>query len=243
MTIDLNCDMGERDDIKEDRILALISSASVACGAHAGTPALIERTLRLAKHHGVVCGAHPSYPDRENFGRVEMALSSDEIEATVEEQIRALAAIAANVGVELAHVKPHGALYNVATRNEFVARAIARGVARWSRSVILVGLARTPMLEVWSEMGFPVAAEAFADRAYQPDGTLRPRSQPGALITDPMKAAEHAVTLARRGDIQTICTHGDTPGAEWIVASVRARLEQEGIIVAAMDRANPPFRA
>ncbi len=236
MIIDLNCDMGERDDIEEGRIMALITSASVACGAHAGTPAIMERTLRLARHHGVVCGAHPGYPDRENFGRVEMALSSTEIEATVEEQIRALAAIAEKVGVELAHVKPHGALYNVAARNEFVARAIARGVARWSRAVVLVGLARSRMLEVWSETGFRVAAEAFADRAYEPDGTLRPRSKPGALIADPMRAAEQAVALARRGDIQTICTHGDTPGAEWIVASVRARLEQERILICSLKQ-------
>ena len=234
MTIDLNCDVGERDDIKEDRILGLVSSANVSCGTHAGTPELLERTLRLAAHHGVACGAHPSYPDRQNFGRVEMALSSDEIEATVEEQIRALAAIAARAGVELGHVKPHGALYNVAARNEFVAGAIARGVARWSRSVVLFGLAGSRMLEVWNELGFRVAAEAFADRAYEPDGTLRPRSRPGALITDPIRAAEQAVKLARRGDIQTICVHGDTPGAEWIVASIRARLEREEIVVAGL---------
>jgi len=163
-----------------------------------------------------------------------MALSSDEIEATVEEQVRALAAIAAEVGVELVHVKPHGALYNAAVRDTMIAQAIARGVARWSRSVILVGLAGAPVLDVWREMGFRVAAEAFADRAYEPDGTLRPRSKPGALITDPMAAAAQAVALARRGDIQTICVHGDTPGAEWIAASVRARLEQEGIVVAAL---------
>jgi UPF0271 protein len=234
MTIDLNCDVGERDDIKEDRILGVVSSANVCCGAHAGSPELIERTLRLARQRGVACGAHPSYPDRENFGRNRMALSSDEIEATVEEQVRALAAIAAEVGVELVHVKPHGALYNAAVRDTMIAQAIARGVARWSRSVILVGLAGAPVLDVWREMGFRVAAEAFADRAYEPDGTLRPRSKPGALITDPMAAAAQAVALARRGDIQTICVHGDTPGAEWIAASVRARLEQEGIVVAAL---------
>jgi UPF0271 protein len=231
MTIDLNCDMGEWDDIPEDRILALISSANVACGAHAGSPEIMERTLRLARRHGVACGAHPGYPDRLNFGRVEMALDAGQIEATVVEQIRALAVVAAKVGVELAHVKPHGALYNVAARNAWVAEAIARGVARWSRSVVLVGLARSRMLEVWSGMGFSVAAEAFADRAYEPDGTLRPRSRPGALITDRLEAGEQAVRLALRGDVQTICTHSDTPGAEEIVAAVRARLEGEGIVI------------
>lgn len=236
MTMDLNCDMGERDDIQEDRILALVTSANVSCGAHAGTTELLERTLRLAKRHGVACGAHPSYPDRQNFGRVEMLLSSGEIEDTVEKQVRELAAIAAGVGVELAHVKPHGALYNVAARHDPVARAIARGVARWNRSVTLVGLARSRMLAAWSEMGFAVAAEAFADRAYESDGSLRPRSRPGALITDPLQAAEQAFVLARRGDIQTLCVHGDTPGAEWIAACVRARLEQEGMVVKAMGR-------
>ncbi|MBI4877018.1 MAG: LamB/YcsF family protein [Acidobacteria bacterium] len=236
MTMDLNSDMGERDDIREDRILALVSSANVSCGAHAGTPATLKRTLRMAKHHGVVCGAHPSYPDRENFGRVEMPLSLEEIEAAVERQIRDLAAIAAEAGVELAHVKPHGALYNIAARSESIARAIARGVARWSRSVTLVGLARSHMIGAWNEMGFPVAAEAFADRAYESNGSLRPRSSSGALITDPIQAAEQALALARRGDIQTLCIHSDTPGAEWIAASVRARLEQEGIVVRAMGR-------
>jgi UPF0271 protein len=236
MTIDLNCDMGERDDIPEDRIMALISSANVACGAHAGNAEMMERTLRLARRHGVACGAHPGYPDRENFGRVEMALDAGQIEAAVEEQIRALAGVAAKVGVELVHVKPHGALYNVAARKAWVAEAVARGVARWSRSVVLVGLARSRMLEVWSGMGFSVAAEAFADRAYEADGTLRARSKPGAVITDPIEAGEQALTLALRGDIQTICTHGDTPGAEGIVAAVRARLEGEGILIGPLSR-------
>lgn len=241
MTIDLNCDVGEREGVREEHILALVSSANVACGAHAGSPETMERTLRLAKRHGVVCGAHPSYPDRENFGRVEMALAPEELEAAVERQLRALAEVAARVGVELAHVKPHGALYNVAARNEFVAASVARGVARWRRDVVLVGLARSRMLNVWSGMGFAVAAEGFADRAYESDGALRARSKPGALITEPLAAAEQALRLARRGDIRTICVHGDTPGAEWIVGAVRARLEQEGIPVAPLTiPAAPP---
>ena len=231
MTIDLNCDMGEREDVDEARLLALVSSANVSCGAHAGTPELLERTLRLAKRHGVACGAHPGYPDRPNFGRLTMALSEEEIAATVEAQVRALAELAARLGVELKHVKPHGALYNDAARNAEVAAAIARGVARWNPEALLVGLAGMPVLGVWRQMGFRVAAEAFADRAYESDGSLRPRSRPGALIEEPEQAAAQALGLARRGDIQTLCIHGDTQGAESILTAVRARLEGAGITI------------
>ena len=232
MTIDLNCDMGEREDIDQERLLALVSSANVSCGAHAGTPQLIERTLRLAKQHGVACGAHPGYPDPDNFGRLSLPLRAREIEDTVEAQVRALAGIAAALGIELVHVKPHGALYNDAARNPGIAAAVARGVARWSLRAVLVGLAGMPCLDLWRSLGFRVAAEAFADRAYEPDGTLRPRNRPGALIKDPAEAAAQALTLARRGDVQTLCIHGDTPGAGAILAAVRARLENEGIGIA-----------
>lgn len=231
MTIDLNCDMGEREDIAGERLLQLVSSANVSCGAHAGTPELLERTLRLAKRYGVACGAHPSYPDRANFGRLSMALSGGEIEAAVEEQVRALARLAAGLEIELSHVKPHGALYNDAARNTEVAEAVARGVAKWSRKVVLVGLAGMPVLDTWRAMGFRVAAEAFADRAYESDGSLRPRNKPGALIQDPAQAALQALELARRGGIQTLCIHGDTPGAEKILEAVRSRLEEAGIRV------------
>lgn len=229
MTIDLNCDMGEREDIDEARLLKLVSSANVSCGVHAGTPELLERTLRLAKQHGVACGAHPSYPDRANFGRLSMALSGEEIERTVAGQVTDLAAQAASLGIELTHVKPHGALYNDAARDRAVAEAVARGVARWSRQAVLVGLAGKPVLDVWRGMGFRVAAEAFADRAYEPDGSLRPRNQAGAIIEDPMLAAEQALKLVLDGGVQTLCIHGDTPGAEEILAAVRRRLEGEGI--------------
>lgn len=232
MNIDLNCDMGEREDIAEERLLALVSSANVSCGAHAGSPALLRRTLLQAQAFGVACGAHPGYPDPANFGRLSLPLSPEEIEATVEEQVRALALLAAEAGVELRHVKPHGALYNDAARNPAIASAIARGVARWNPRVVLTGLAGQPVLDTWRALGFRVAAEAFADRAYEPDGTLRPRSRPGALLTNPGDAAAQALSLARRGDIQTLCIHGDTPGSERILAAVRARLENEGIRIA-----------
>ena len=221
--IDLNCDMGElADAAHEERLMQLITSANIACGAHAGDEATMQRTVRLALQYGVAVGAHPGYPDRASFGRVEMPLSPDEIERTIYEQIAALGALAAIV-----HMKPHGALYNLAARDAGVARAIGRGAARWSRELILVGLAGSVMLDVWREMGFRAAAEAFADRRYEPDGSLRPRKYADALITDPATAAAQAVRLA--ASARTLCVHGDTPGAPEILRSVREALEAAGI--------------
>jgi UPF0271 protein len=227
MTIDLNCDMGELlDSGLEEALMRHITSANIACGGHAGDLATMQRTVALARKLGVAVGAHPGYPDRENFGRVEMALSAGEIARTVSDQVRALAAIAGN----LAHVKPHGALYNVAARNLGVARAIAEGVARVSRDLILVGLADSAMLEVWRDMGFRTAAEGFADRKYEPDGGLRSRKFADALITDPEQAAAQALRLARDGRAETICVHSDTPGAPGILAAVSECLRTAGIV-------------
>jgi UPF0271 protein len=186
--------------------------------------------VRLARRYGVAVGAHPGYPDRANFGRVELALTAEQIAETVCEQVRALAAIAG----ELAHVKPHGALYNVAAKNAEVARAIAEGVARWGRDVVLVGLAGSEMLDVWRGMGFRTAAEGFADRRYEPDGSLRSRKFADALITEPDLAAAQAVRLARGGGVETICIHSDTPGSVEIVAAVAAALRDAGMMLAAM---------
>lgn len=226
--IDLNCDMGElADAAHEEQLMQLITSANIACGGHAGDEATMRRTVRLAHQYGVAVGAHPGYPDRANFGRVPMPLSPDEIERTVYEQIAALGAMAA-----IAHVKPHGALYNLAARDATVADAIARGAARWSRELVLVGLAGSVMLDVWREMGFRAAAEAFADRRYEPDGSLRPRKYADALITDPAAAGAQAVRLA--ASAQTLCVHGDTPGAPAILHSVREALYAAGILLAAL---------
>jgi UPF0271 protein len=223
--IDLNCDMGELDDARhEAALMEYITSANIACGGHAGDDATMERTAHLALARGVRIGAHPGYPDRANFGRIEMAMTSAEIEDTVAEQIQRLDAIVRRLGGEIAHVKPHGALYNVAVRNADVARAIGNGVARWNRTVPIFGLAASPMLEVWREMGITPVGEAFADRRYEADGTLRPRKYPDALITDPEAAALQAVKLARSGTAQTICVHGDTPGAVEILKACRAAL-------------------
>ncbi len=226
--IDLNCDMGELEDARhEAALMQHITSANIACGGHAGDESTMERTVRLALAGGVRIGAHPGYPDRANFGRLEMPMTPAEIEGTVLEQIRRLDTVVQRLGGRIVHVKPHGALYNVAVRDAGVARAIAAGVAQWNRTAPIFGLAGSPMLDVWREMEMTPVAEAFADRRYEPDGTLRPRKYPDALITDPDAAALQAVRLARSGTAQTICVHGDTPGAVEILKACRAALMAE----------------
>jgi 5-oxoprolinase (ATP-hydrolysing) subunit A len=225
MTIDLNCDMGELEDAQhEAALMESITSANIACGGHAGDEATMERTTQLALERGIRIGAHPGYPDRANFGRIEMPMSAVEIEATVREQIERLDAVVRRLGGEIVHVKPHGALYNVAVRDETVARAIAAGIAQWNPETTVFGLAGSRMLDWWREMGLAVIAEGFADRRYEPDGTLRSRKFPDALITDPQAAAAQAVRLAREGVAQTICVHGDTPGAVEILKACRKAL-------------------
>jgi UPF0271 protein len=223
--IDLNCDVGELEDAAhEAALLDCITSANIACGGHAGDDSTMERTARLALARNVRIGAHPSYPDRANFGRVEIAMSAVEIENAVREQIDRLDAVVRRLGGQIAHVKPHGALYNVAARHGETARAIGRAVLQWNPRATVFGLAGSPALALWREMGLPVAAEAFADRRYEPDGSLRSRALPGALITDPRQAAAHALRFARAGTVQTICIHGDTPGAVAILRACRQAL-------------------
>jgi 5-oxoprolinase (ATP-hydrolysing) subunit A len=226
--IDLNCDMGELEDAEhEAALMQYVTSANIACGAHAGNDAIMERTARLALDRGVRIGAHPGYPDRANFGRIQVPMTAEEIAQTVLEQIERLDAIVRRLGGEIVHVKPHGALYNVAVHDGDVARAIGTGVARWNSRIPIFGLAASPMLEVWRGMGLPVAGEGFADRRYEPDGTLRSRKLPDALITEPWVAAEQAVRLARQGNAQTICVHGDTPGAVEILRACREALQSQ----------------
>jgi 5-oxoprolinase (ATP-hydrolysing) subunit A len=225
MNIDLNCDMGELDDAAhEAALMGYITSANIACGGHAGDSRTMERTARLALERGVRIGAHPGYPDRENFGRLEIAMTPEAIADEVYAQIRRLDDIVLSFGSTMFHVKPHGALYNVAVRNREVARAIALGAARCNPGATLFGLAGSPMLDVWREMGMTVAGEAFADRRYEADGTLRPRKFPDALITDPREAAAQALRFARQGLAETICVHGDTPGAVEILRACREAL-------------------
>ncbi len=250
--IDLNCDMGELPeaiaDGTQEALLRSITSANVACGGHAGDEHTMRTTLEQALRAGVAIGAHPGYPDRANFGRLELKLPAEVIADFVFEQVRALAEIATACGARLAHVKPHGALYNQAVRSRELAEAIAKGVARWSRDVVLVGLAGSPMLDVFREAGFAVAAEAFADRRYEPDGTLRSRKFEDALIRDPAEAGRQALSIVERGvvvardgsevavEAQTICIHGDTPGAPQIAATVARTLRESGVTLCSLTQ-------
>jgi UPF0271 protein len=231
MTMDLNCDMGEIGDAitggSQESLMPYLTSVNVACGGHAGDEFTMRATVEQARRHKLAIGAHPGYPDRANFGRIELDLPLDEVEKIVHCQVAALAAIAG----ELTHVKPHGALYNQAVGNQALAAAIAQGTARFSRSMVLVGLAGSRMLDVFRDAGFRVAAEAFADRRYESDGTLRSRQFDDALILDPRLAAAQAVRIALSGRADTICIHGDTPGAPAIAAAVREALEQAGVNV------------
>ncbi len=234
MKIDLNCDLGEsfgRYALGNDAgLMPFITSANIACGFHAGDPGVMGATVRLAKQHGVAVGAHPGWPDLQGFGRRVMQLSPAEVEALVLYQIGALAAFAKAEGLDLHHVKPHGALYNQAAAEIELAQAIARGVKRFSPDLILIGLAGSRLVEAGSELGLGVANEAFPDRAYNPDGTLKPRGEPGALLDAPEQVAEAALRLAREGvrfadrvvPVETLCLHGDNPDA-----LENARLVQE----------------
>lgn len=243
--IDLNCDMGEVPeaivDGSQESLMPSLTSVNVACGGHAGDLQTMRATIDQALRWGVAVGAHPGYPDRVNFGRVELNLTPEVIADSIFDQVRALADVAAECGVKLTHVKPHGALYNQAAVNPVLARAIAEGVARWNREVVLVGLAGSQMINVFQEAGFRAAAEAFADRRYEADGTLRSRKFKDALISDPLEAAKQALSIAQRGmvialdgtqvatDAQTICIHGDSPGAPQIAAAVAHALRQAGV--------------
>lgn len=246
MKIDLNCDLGEsfgRYVLGNDAgIMPHITSANIACGFHAGDANVMQATVRLAKQYGVAIGAHPGWSDLQGFGRREMNFSAEETEALVLYQIGALAAFAKAEGVELRHVKPHGALYNQAAKDRSLANAIARAVKRFSEGLILVGLAGSSLVEAGMEVGLRVANEGFPDRAYNPDGSLMPRSQPGAVIKSPEEVAANAVMLAKEGilfglkhvHMDTLCLHGDNILAAENARSLREAMEREGIEVIAL---------
>ena len=250
--IDLNCDMGELPeaiaDGTQESLMPSLTSVNVACGGHAGDARTMKATIEQALRWKLDVGAHPGYADRANFGRLELQLAPEEIAASVFEQLQALAEIAAACGTRVTHVKPHGALYNQAATNRMIAQAIADGVARWNRDVVLVGLAGSLMLQAFRAAGFRVAAEAFADRRYEADGTLRSRKFENALIRDPAEAGQQALRMAERGSViacdgteiatnaQTICIHGDTPGAPSIAATVAKTLRDAGITLTPLTR-------
>ena len=246
MSIDLNCDMGEsfgRYALGNDaEVMPLITSANIACGLHAGDPPAMQITIRLAKQYGVVVGAHPGWLDLQGFGRREMSFTPDETEAFVLYQIGALAAFAKAEGLELRHVKPHGALYNQAAKDEALAQAIARAIKSFDRNLIFVGLAGSAMIRAGLELGLRVANEGFPDRRYNPDGTLVSRKQANAIIESPEEVAAHAVSLAKEGidfgrklvRVDTLCLHGDNPKAVENAKLVREALSKNGIEVKAL---------
>jgi UPF0271 protein len=253
LRVDLNADLGEGFGAysvgSDESVLAYVTSANVACGFHAGDPSVIDRTVRRAVLAGVAVGAHPGYYDLRGFGRREMAADPYEVEADVVYQVGAVLAFARSHESSLTHVKPHGALYNQAARDEALARAVAHGVARVGRELVLVGLAGSAVMRrAAQEEGLRFAAEAFADRAYDAQGRLVPRSRPGALLTDPGSAAARALRIVRDRvvtsvegvevplEADTLCLHGDNPHALAIARAVREALEGAGVAVVALDR-------
>jgi UPF0271 protein len=251
MRIDLNCDLGESFGAwamgADEAVMPAISSANIACGFHAGDPSVIRWTLRLARHHGVAVGAHPGFPDLAGFGRRDMHIAPSEVEDLVLYQVCALAGMAAAEGLTLSHVKPHGALYTMAARDESLADAVARGVAVADPRLVLFGLPGSKLLDAGNAHGLRVAAEGFADRAYERDGSLRSRRLPGAVITDrdtvvarALQMVAHRTVSTVDGEtlplvVDTICVHGDTPGAADLAHAMRAALTAQGVRIAPPD--------
>jgi 5-oxoprolinase (ATP-hydrolysing) subunit A len=250
MRVDLNSDVGESFGvyaIGQDPILfPHITSANIACGFHAGDPGVMRATVALARQHGVAIGAHPGFPDLVGFGRRDMNVTPREVEDFVVYQTGALLAIAAAQGMRLQHVKPHGALFNMAVRDRGLADAIANATAAVDRSLILFGLPGSELIEAGRRAGLRTAAEVFADRAYEPDGTLVSRRTPGAVIHDIDAVINRVVRMAAERtvvavdgsvvplDLDTICVHGDTPGAAGLAARVREALIKAGVDVKAI---------
>ncbi len=243
--IDLNADLGESwlptvvgDD---EAMLAVVTSANLACGAHGGDPVTMATAIREALARGVVIGAHPSYDDREGFGRRDVEVDAVTLERQLREQVERLAAAAADAGATLAHLKPHGALYNRIVRDAERAEVVARVAA--ASALPVLGMPGSAIERACREAGIPFVAEAFADRAYRPDGSLAPRSRPGAVLHDPELVAARAVRLAVAGEVEAVdgsivrvaaeslCVHGDTPGAAALARAVREALERAGVSV------------
>jgi UPF0271 protein len=252
MRIDLNSDVGESYGAwtmgQDEALIPLVTSVNIACGAHAGDPQVMARTVALAGEYGVGIGAHPGYPDRDGFGRRDLAMTADELEASVLYQLGALAAFVNAAGLRLGHVKPHGAMYNRAARDTELSAAICRAVQRFDPSLVVVGLAGSVLLETARANDLAVAAEAFADRAYEADGSLRSRRLPNAILPTPEAAAEQALSIVTLGNVtshdgqpvrlaaDTLCVHGDTPGAPEYVRQIRRTLESAGVTVAPFVR-------
>jgi UPF0271 protein len=249
--IDLNADVGESFGVyqlgNDEALLRHVTSANVACGLHAGDPSVMRRTVKLAVALGVAVGAHPGFPDLQGFGRREISMGTQEVEDLVLFQVAALAGIAAAEGARLRHVKPHGALYTMAAKDDRLASAIAAGVAAFDRSLVLVGPPNSALVGAGAARGLKVASEVFADRAYRADGSLVPRHVAGAVIDDPDVVVQRALRMARANEViaidgsklslkaETICVHGDTPGAAATAGLLRQGLRDAGITVAALS--------
>jgi UPF0271 protein len=243
-SIDLNADVGEGSD-QDAALMSLISSANIACGYHAGDAQSMREAVALARDRLVAVGAHPSFPDREYFGRRELRLSAHDIHECIRAQVEALAAVAAAEGTRIRHVKPHGALYNMAARDEEVAEAVARAVHAVDPTLLLFALSGSMLVTAAARIGLRTVSEAFADRAYRADGSLLPRDQPGSVLHDESIVAARAVGMAREGTVvaadgnpipvlaETICVHGDTPGAAGLARRIRDDLVRAGVTVAA----------
>lgn len=236
MSIDLNCDLGEGSGADE-QLMPLITSANIACGGHAGDDESVSVAVELAKRFGVNIGAHPSLPDRQNFGRQEMTMSINAIEESVIQQILMIKGICERSHATLRHVKPHGALYNLAVRDSVIANVIGKAIARVDSTLVYVGLANSCMRAAAEANHLRFAGEFFADRTYQPDGSLTPRSQSGALIHDPQIALSRVLRLIQTGEVATqsgaaiqmsaitICVHGDGASAVPMLTRLRSGLE------------------
>ncbi|MBQ0084281.1 MAG: 5-oxoprolinase subunit PxpA [Clostridiales bacterium] len=245
--VDLNADLGESFGAytigMDADVLKFITSANVACGFHAGDPVVMQKTVALAAQNDVAVGAHPGYPDLMGFGRRNMNISPDEAKAYIKYQVGALLAFTKAQGIRLQHVKPHGAFYNNAAVNEKLALAICEGIYEVDKDLIMLGLAGSKHIEAAKQVGLKVASEVFADRGYMDDGTLVPRSMPGAMIHDRNEAIKRTIRMVKEGKVETvtgkviditadsICVHGDNPDAIGFVKEIKERLEKEGVTV------------
>ena len=250
--IDINCDMGESFGAyklgRDQEVMNYISSANIACGWHAGDPMVMEQTVRLAKEKGVAVGAHPGYPDLMGFGRRRMDLTLNEIENYILYQIGALYAFANAHGLPLQHVKAHGALGNLAFVDPELSKAIARAALRFSKEIILVVYSGTIMVQAAKEVGIRFVEEVYADRVYNPDGTLQSRKIAGSVIHDPERAARQALNMVQEGYVvahdgtkvkvkpETLCVHGDTPSAIAILQKIRNEFKKASISVKPMGQ-------
>lgn len=243
--VDLNSDLGESFGAykmgMDEEILQFVSSANVACGWHAGDAVVMEQTVALAKKYGTAVGAHPGFPDLVGFGRRNMAVTPEEAKAYLTYQLGALAAFTKSAGLPLQHVKPHGALYNMAAVDDKLAMALAESVYEFDKSIIFMGLAGSKMLAAAQKLGLKTASEVFADRAYNEDGTLVSRKLPGSMIKDKDLAIRRVIRMVKEGKVESIsgkdidikadsiCVHGDNPKALEFVKTIRETLTAEGV--------------